>query len=134
MSNPIEVSKKDTSALSGSEFVDKYKGKWVSFDGFILGTTKQGSDLVNYVGIVLGDSPNDISFKDMSIMKLPATKYTLDESLQGFTEINNSPAEMSSFPRVNVTAKVERFDTDTDTIYLSGTNTSAQPPSIKLLK
>lgn len=131
-SKAIAISIDDTKNMTGAEFAKKYDNKWVSFNGIIVSTNQHSKDLTPFTTLVLGESENDISFSDMSILKVPATKSTFDVELTKFADINNTPADTNTYPKANVTVKVVRFDAESGIIYLNpNANVDGNSPSVR---
>lgn len=128
-SDPIKVTLGDIQVLTPVEFVDKYRGKWITFDGILFGTV--AADGTKYVGIVAGNDPNDANFKgSLAMFRMPATLTTFSEPLQSYASV--TPADkLNDFPKVKVTGLVTQYNSESQHVMLSDWgNQDMKNPSI----
>lgn len=122
--NPIKLNVSDFDGLTGQEFVDKYKGKWVAFDGELIGTSQIAGapSLSTSISTTSG-------FADGSMFKITATGYTFDSTLSRYSDITEGYEKPVA---VHVVARVEKYDTDRLWVLLDpNISTDSSAPSVK---
>lgn len=130
INNPHTIGLADVKNMSGFEFVEKYKGQWIQFDGLIFATNKPDKDAPLSTSLIVGDDQNQPMLQ-LSTLRIRADKATFADNLQEFSTANNTPYTTGKYPKVKVTARVSTYDQELLIVYLeSRPNASGNTPSI----
>lgn len=126
-SNPTEISDSDM-AMTSSDFVDKYAGKWIKFNG-TLGNTSGNYTTIHYGDNVFADSA---SFSDGSVFTISPSNLAFGDGLERFSsDYQLTTAELENPPKVTIIARVATGKSDKFQVYLiANPNTSGDTPSI----
>lgn len=130
----ISISTSDVAKISGSDFVKKYQGKYISFDGMAMSTlgvvTVSSNTTDAAVLLAVGDDDMEIQFAptdndasgiamdlmygSYAVAYAPVSNY-LASSLQRF----NQPYMPDSSTKVHVVAKVTYYDSTSKNVILT---------------
>lgn len=130
-SNPLLITRDDLS-FTGSEFADKYKGKYVAFEGLIAGTSTLRGAPSAHTQLLFGNELETGTLADGAPFWITAKNSTFSKELSQFAANNDSPYETGDYPKVFVTAKVDEFDDSKSVVQLDPIeNIDGASPSVK---